>query len=404
MKTAMLKLPLLLLPLNLVFGADNKPAPPPTIASLEEQQKVVNELSAKLKNAQKELKRLEKTFTDPLDATFAKNDAASRIVEPIAPELYADRYNQYTNWKSDQAEAAKKNAIKEKTYFPFQIRKSVIGQSAKVEPAQATWVSNQNGKDSFAVDSSLLLDVPEWSHKANLGFGESDRVEFAPFVEYHRNTSGSAPTDALVAGLRTRLILDRGDELSDFFQYIDLTSGFSRMKLTEGSGFFADLTYTPLLRGYHIGTFGPTRFRSGGLERDQIRLTPSLAASYKNVFDGNSEAFEGTNFVVKAGAEIEYFPKAWVPDALEDHFVFKLGYKYFNYLSHTDSVAIPDETLHYFHASIDYYLDSPPLDPEQYVNGKSGHFAIGLEYTKGDNPETGAFDEDQVKLSLKVLF
>lgn len=378
------------------------------------QDAAVSKLKAQLAAETAKLNMMKSTFTDCADRALPTKPGESGPIQQVDPAVFKERYMWFQGYEASKKEKAIADAKAKGDYFPFQIRRTVLGAKETLDPASVSFLSNNNGADSYAIDAGVLFDWDQFIKPIDIGFGKSDTLQFSPFAEYHRNTAGSALNDSLVLGSQLRLTLDRDDELSDFFQYIDLNAGWKNQRLTEGKSFFAQLQYTPLMRCYRLGLFGNQRLLPGDRidnadnvppnEWDQIRIVPTIALAYQHVYDGILPGYEGDNLILKASADIEYFPKRWMFTALEDKLLLRAGYTFWSYLSKTQHVSVPDRNMSYFHLSADYYIDGTRPGPSDPKIGHEGHYAIGLEYTRGDNPDTGAFDADQLLLSFRVFF
>lgn len=383
----------------------------PTISDLEKQDAVVVELKKKLAAETAKLNAMKSTFTDCADRALLGTAGQSGPVVEVDHATFQQRYEEFAEFESRKATEKKQALIDQNAYYPFKLRKTVLGQKESLDPATISYLKNNNGADSYAVDAGLLWDPLAFKFDFDDGnplkWAQLDNIQLSPFAEYHRNTASSALNDTLVLGTNARLTLDKGDELSDFFQHIDLTGGWKNQSLTEGKSFFAQLQYAPLMRCYRLGLFGNGRLlpdSTNTSEWDQIRIVPTVALAYQHVYDGLLPAYEGDNLILKASADIEYFPKAWVFGALKDKLALRAGYTFWDYLSHTDHVSVPDRSMSFFHAGLDFYIDGLRPGPNDPSTGKDGHYAIGLEYTRGDNPDTGAYDVDQWLLSFRVFF
>lgn len=377
------------LAVSLIAAAESSPSPQPAVTPEQYQQQ--DALVAKLKaQLAAETKKLD-------DMKAASSDSKEKLQKATSVAANED------------AILFAKDAA---SFFPVKVRKTVLGDKESLDPASLSYLKNNNGKDTYSIDVGAL-----WSPEAlalptldALDWAAFDYIQLSPFAEYHRNTASSALNDTLILGGNARLTLDRGDQLADFFQYIDLSGGWKDVALTEGKSVFAQLQYTPLMRAWHLGLFGDSRLamnQSEGVqtsEWDQLRFVPTVALAYQHVYEGLLPANEGDNLVLKASAAVEYFPKRWMFGALQDKLALRAGYTFWSYLTHTPAVSVPDRNMSYFHASADFYIDGYRPGPSDPSTGKDGHFAVGLEYTRGDNPDTGAFDVDQWLLSFRVFF
>lgn len=402
-------------------AADQKPSAKPDslpeITEYKAQDARVKKLRAELDAELKKLNEMKATFVDCANGNLPDKSAGSPPVISGNHAEFTSRYEALQLYEAEKAKAKKEALIAEKKYYPFKIRKTVVGQKESLDPATISYLKNNNGHDSYAVDAGILWDPLAFELKTfkALDWGPLDKIQIAPFTEYHRNTAASALNDTLIFGANARLTLDKGDAAADFFQYIDFSGGWKNQALKEGRSFFAQLQYAPLMRCYGIGLFGngrlldedpdePNRYSLNTSEWDQVRIVPTVALAYQHVYDGVLPAYEGDNLVLKASADIEYFPKAWFPGLLQDKLVLRAGYTFWSYLSHTQAVSVPDRNMSFFRAAADYYIDGKRPGPSDPSTGHDGHYAIGLEYTRGDNPDTGAFDVDQWLLSLRVFF
>jgi hypothetical protein len=406
--TALTVLPLL--------AADPSPsAPPPTLPAIDDYKKqdaVVADLKKKLAAESAKLNAMKSTFTDCAARALPTKPGQTGPIVEVDHDEFKKRYKDFQTFEGEKKAKAIAQAKKDGDYFPFQIRRTVLGDKESLDPASVSYLSNNHGADSYAIDAGFLLDLPELTKELNTGWGDSDALQLSPFAEYHRNTASSALNDTLTLGTQVRFTLDRDDDASDFFQYIDLNTGWKNESLTEGKSFFAQLQYTPLMRCYRLGLFGNQRLLPGDAkpgdakpnEWDQLRIVPTVALAYQRVYDGILPSIEGDNLILKASADIEYFPKRWMFGVLEDKLVLRAGYTFWSYLTHTEHVSVPDRNMSFFHASADYYIDGKRPGPSDPSTGHDGHYAIGLEYTRGDNPDTGAYDADQLLLSFRVFF
>ena len=393
------------------LSAAEPPAAPklPTIDELKAQDETVAKLKAQLAAETAKLNAMKSTFTDCVDRALPGTLGHSGPIVETDNATFKQRYKEFQEFQGDKDKAAKQALIDKNAYYPFKIRKTVLGEKESLDPATISYLNNNNGSDSYAVDAGILWDplALQFETFDALDWGPLDSIQISPFAEYHRNTAASAVNDTLIFGANARLTLDKGDALADYFQHIDFSTGWKNQAITEGKSVFAQLQYAPLMRCYRLGLFGNGRLLpddKNTSEWDQFRIVPTAALAYQHVYDGLLPSFEGDNLILKASADLEYFPKCWMFPALQNKLALRAGYSFWNYLSHTDRITVPDRSMSYFRAAVDYYIDGTRPGPSDPKTGKDGHYAIGLEYTRGDNPDTGAYDVDQWLLSFRVFF
>ncbi len=255
------------------------------------------------------------------------------------------------------------------------VRQSLANKNFNNEPAAISWISPQGGADSTTIDIAIGMNAKEGSFTGG-------SWNLLPKVEYHKNTDTGSKQDTLKAGFNMTCIFEDptpppGQQV--WSHYLELSAAYKDDRIKTGQGISGSLSYTPLYAPLHFASYGTGNFR--------YMLTPRIALLAEHANDLTAGALSGSVTRLKASVELSVYPFFKThADGIE----VLVGYQTWFNQSRSGPFASDKKHQELFTASLNFYLD------------RDQRYALGLDYTHGENPEDGQADQTVTSLSFKM--
>lgn len=266
--------------------------------------------------------------------------------------------------------------------YGLKIRQSIKDQNQISKPATFQWVSPSDSDDSYSVDIGASINLlPATSTLI-------DQWYIGPSIEYHKNTLSTASKDSLLAGANfiysEGVSFDHEGKMDPWMDYIYGSLLYKDDHIHAKDSFFSDLNYAPLSLRLFIGLRKP-------LIPDLLEFAwqPSVGIQFERSEDVDRTGNSGDALRGRASVDAAFYPFS---SALDNRLELIGTFTYWNRMSDSGAYAERSKNLSAFKATANWYLD------------EKDHFAIGLDYVEGDNPQEAFFDDETWKLSLKIQF
>jgi hypothetical protein len=116
---------------------------------------------------------------------------------------------------------------------------------------------------------------------------------------------------------------------------------------------------------------------------------PTAGVQFEYGDDVEMTGVSGETFRGKLGIDLALYP---FHETLKQRLELIAGYQFWINLGQSGGFEIREDDYCLTTFSVNWYLD------------KEKHFALGLDYLEGDNPQEAFFDDEYWRLSLKVKY
>lgn len=324
-----------------------------------------------------EILALETRLNQQLGAVKARKLELARAANGIEP-VEADSGANNASGEKD----------KTKLFDQIQVRQSIYNKPGNDEAAlfQFTESGSAGAEDSFLADVGVyvLRDVNlyrDWTS------------QYGVFAEFHRNDAGGDnETDTHIIGLN---IFTYAGEDTGSAQQLEAKLAYKSDDLVSGQGLIASFNWYPVCPYLKMGDFF--------IKNDYIagRYVPYISLEYEEG-DGEITRFpdgKRTSFVAGVSLNAELFPKA-LYNRLETNF----SYTYWEHFSRSGGYDDFGNDQTFLTASATFWLDKITDEEAGALEKGDKHIGLKTEFTKGDNPNSGKFDNDLWTVGFAVKY